>query len=159
MFTLRCTSRLLVRLGEPADQLPSSPTTRLGDWYANVVRVGRSQCVLAISERTLLPALLPAAPFVSIPARLPEAVGDVLLAIGIQPELVCSEVGEMQPVGLARTQSRQLLGSMTDFARLIEGYMELKLPLLDVALRLAEAPCGPIAMRSPEDVTRDLFRQ
>jgi hypothetical protein len=38
----------------------ANTTTRLGDWYANLLRIGRLQLVLAISERTFFPVVVAA---------------------------------------------------------------------------------------------------
>jgi hypothetical protein len=54
-------------------ELPQS-TKKLGDWYANVVVIERQYLVLAASSITLLPVVLHAAPFKTLPARLAEAV-------------------------------------------------------------------------------------
>jgi hypothetical protein len=60
MFTLRCTQKLLARLKAVPAAQPQLPDTVLGDWYANLIRCGRTQVVLAVSERTLLPVVLQA---------------------------------------------------------------------------------------------------
>ena len=85
MVTLRCTKKLLDRLdGQPCDEdaVPAS-TGRLGDWFANLLIVRRQQLVLAVSGVTLLPVLLPAATFKTLPQRFPVAVADMLVALGI----------------------------------------------------------------------------
>ena len=69
MFTLRCTRRLLERFGEPAADVPA-PTTVLGDWYANLLNVGRLRLVLCTSERTLLTVLVPAKDVSALPDQL-----------------------------------------------------------------------------------------
>ena len=57
MLVLRCTQKLLARLKQ-ADNLPAiESTTRLGDWYGNVLQLGRRQHLLFISE-TLMHASL-----------------------------------------------------------------------------------------------------
>lgn len=55
------------------------------------------------------------------------------------------------------TASRQVLGSMNDFAYLMEAYRERSTSLLEVALNMAEAPCSPIGMNSPRRATLELF--
>lgn len=52
MITIRCTQKLLRRV-HPTDE-PRPSTTRLGDWYANLVFARPEQLVLCVSERTLL---------------------------------------------------------------------------------------------------------
>jgi hypothetical protein len=101
VFTLRCTQRLLTRLkGPPVDGAANEPTTRLGDWYANLLHLGRTQLVLAVSERTFLPVVISAAPANSIATRLRDGVVDVLAALGVDSTSVNREVAEMETVVL-----------------------------------------------------------
>jgi len=62
MFTLRCTKKLLTRLGSPVPVDEVDPTTRLGDWYANLLFQPGGQVVLFVNERSLLPVLVAASP-------------------------------------------------------------------------------------------------
>jgi hypothetical protein len=55
LFTLRCTKKLLTRLKVKPDPRPPPSTTKLGDWYADVLNLGRERLVLCVSELTLLP--------------------------------------------------------------------------------------------------------
>jgi hypothetical protein len=59
---------------------------------------------------------------------------------------------------VAPTNDRRVLGSINDFDRMLEAYLDGR-PLVEVALHLSEAPCGPIAMESPGRATIALFRQ
>ena len=59
MVVLRCTQKLLVRLKQVGDLPPVESTTRLGDWYGNILRIGRRQHLLFISEQSRLPVVLP----------------------------------------------------------------------------------------------------
>lgn len=53
MITLRCTRKILDRLGIPADAKGfNAPTNALGDRYVNLLRAGREQVVVATSERS-----------------------------------------------------------------------------------------------------------
>jgi hypothetical protein len=58
MIVLRCTQKLLVRLKQTGDLQAAESTTRLGDWYGNILRIGRRQHLLFISERSRLPVVL-----------------------------------------------------------------------------------------------------
>ena len=57
MVALRCTARLLARVGPPQEVTVSS-TTVLGDWYAAPLGVNRQRYVLLISEHSRLPVLM-----------------------------------------------------------------------------------------------------
>ena len=53
---------------------PAPADTVLGDWYANLIRIGRIQVVLAVSERSLLPVVVPARDSRALVQRLCEAL-------------------------------------------------------------------------------------
>lgn len=63
----------------------------------------------------------------------------------------------MADVAIGRTASKRVLGSMNDFAWMIDGYLEGTTSLLDVSLRLAETPCSPLEMDTPRRATVALF--
>jgi hypothetical protein len=56
-----------------------------------------------------------------------------------------------------KTANRQVLGSMNDFAWLLEAYLDHGDALLEASLRLADAPCSPLKMDRPKDITREVF--
>ena len=49
------------------------------------------------------------------------------------------------------------LGSMNDFAQMLEARRDDDEPLLQKALWLAESPCSPIGMDSPWESTAKVF--
>jgi ribosomal protein S28E/S33 len=160
MYTLRCTQKLLAR-GLEADAIAQpEPTTLLGDWYANVIICNRQHVVLCMSERTLLPVLLPAKDAKSLPFRLADATCEVLGRLGIEPGAVQVERKRMEGVRVGRTASRRLLGSLNDFMFQLEVGLKSspERTLIEQALWLAETPCKPIEYASPEIATRALFQ-
>ena len=159
MFAIRCTKKLLGRMRVEVDVNPPEPTTILGDWYANILRFGKQQYILAVSEKTLLPVLLPATEAKLLPKRLPGAVFDVLKGLGIPWGAIDREMGEMQEAVIGRTANRKVLGTLNEFSfaapyRLVEGAS-----LVEVALWLAETPCGAIGMNFPDRLTADAFAE
>lgn len=171
MYVLRCTQRLLGRLGASVD--PTVPeaesTTVLGNWYANPLNVGRLRLILCTNEKSLLCALVPARNPARLSDRLREAVGRLLPRLGIEQRDIQRELREMAWHQVGRTRSRQVLGSMNDFAFLADGYIRndgadvgmavaRNVDLDEIALTLARAPCSPISYQSPEHFTHALFR-
>jgi hypothetical protein len=155
MVVLRYTQKLLRRLHEkPAEFAPSS-STLLGDWYAKILWMHRRPLVLAVSARTLLPVLLPARDPASLGPGFAAALGGVLAALGVPADQVAREQSQMAEVAFASTMSRQILGTMNDFDRMLD--VAPGQSLIEAALELAEAPCGPIGMESPDRVTVNLF--
>ena len=58
MLTIRCTQRLLkaFRIKVIDEETPS--TTRLGDWYANLIGTTCGNRILCVSDRSLLAVVL-----------------------------------------------------------------------------------------------------
>lgn len=138
---------------------PLEPDTVLGDWTANLVRVGRTQVVLAISERTLLPIVLPAREGRTLARRLAEAIEPVLLLVGIPAEAARAELEAMQDAVIAKTASRRVLGSLKELSYHLEGELHYRpdRTLLDHARALAETPMKLIDYGSPNQATIAAF--
>lgn len=157
MFTLRCTRSLLKRLKARPDPLPPAPTTKLGDWYCNLLHTRPQQLVLCASERTLLPVVIPAKGTESVAVRVTAAVGEMLRGIGVPDTAVKAELAAMVDVTISTTASRTVLGSMNDFAFMLESHLAYGDSLVETALKLADAPCSPIGMKSPREATVELL--
>ena len=149
MFTLRCTAKLRDRLNAPSETSPVTPSTRLGDWYAHLLFT-RPQLVLCVSERTLLPVLVPARDGGGLVQRLREGVGQVLRTLDVPDAVIAAEQSVMSQAIIGKTRSRQVLGSINDFVRMLDWYLGRHRTLLDVSLHLAETPCGPLKGNSPK---------
>jgi hypothetical protein len=156
VFTLRCTAKLLRRLGGPHDTSPAAPSTRLGDWYAHLLFT-RPQLVVCVSERTLLPVLIPARDATALVPRLREGAVRMLRSLGIPEAVVAAEATAMAQAVIGKTASRQVLGSMNAFVWMLDSYLAHHDTLLDVSLHLAETPCGPLRMKAPRDETIRVF--
>jgi hypothetical protein len=89
--------------------------TRLGDWYAKDVSLGRRRLVLCVNEHSRLAVVLEAAPYASIPERLPTAVGVLLEGLVPSREAIEREVAAMQTISIAKTNSRSVLGSLNEY--------------------------------------------
>ena len=171
MMTLRCTQKLLERLSLSGNlDAPEtlSPTSMLGDWYATILFTRPSQLVLAVSEKSRLCLLLPARELSTLAPRFRTEVAELLRRIGASEEEVEREVQGMSPLTFASTKvlsdtgtsvNRSVLGSMNDFTRMVKFSLQRReWPLLDLSEQMCETPCGPLQMRSPKEVARDLLR-
>jgi len=170
MMTLRCTQKLLERLSLSGNlDAPEtlSPTPVLGDWYATILFTRPSQLILAVNEKSRLCLLLPARELSTLAPRFCVEAAELLQRIGVSEEAVEHEVQEMSPLTLASTRvlsetgtsvSRSVLGSMNDFTRMVKFSLQRReWPLLDLSEQMCETPCGPLQMRSPKEVARELL--
>lgn len=155
VFAFRFTQKLLERLSTAPDPRPAPPDTVLGDWHANLVRAVRTQLVLAVSERTLLPVVVPVRDGRSLVRRLTEDLESMLTAVGIPAEGVIAERSAMQCWVIGNTANRRILGSLNDLA------FQLKVGLLDSpgqallaqSLWLVKTPLKIIEYGSPDRAT------
>jgi hypothetical protein len=160
VLTIRCTRKLLSRLGAEAIVDPPSPTNRLGDWYANVVFVRQVPLIICVSERSQLPVLVEAKGASCFGPRFREAARSVLQGIGAGPDTVGREVREMGSFAIGMTASRRVLGSLNDLASLARFEIEdnPSIDLVTLAVKLAETPCSPLKYESPRTVSLVLLR-
>jgi hypothetical protein len=160
MVVLRCTHTLLLRLKQ-FDEVPDArSTTRLGDWYGNLIRMGNRHVLLFISERSRLPILIPVRQANRLHVSFPDAVCHMLAAVAVRAEAVERERLEMSQIVFGRTRSRSLLGSLNDFSMMARMHFITRRsdPLERIARELAETPLIlPFDGAHPSVVTRRLF--
>ena len=138
MFTLRCTRKLLRRLGAKPSSEVVEPSTVLGDWYANLLHLRPQQLVLAMNERSLLCVLVPAAPIGSLGERLRAEVGGLLTDIGVPSGPVAAERAAMESMAIGATASRAVLGCMNDAVFQLSHRRAPGVSLRDLGLQLAQ---------------------
>jgi hypothetical protein len=145
VLIVRATNKLLQRVGPPTLQESEQSTTLLGQWYATAL-FWKPQIALLVNEPTLLPVLMPLAPAATWPARIGQQVATVLTAHAIPTSVIDEELRHMRDCRLARTTNRSVVGIMNEFTYLAEAYHDHHpgQDLLDLAMRLATTPCGPL---------------
>ena len=158
MVVIRGTQKLLRRL-RPVTEVGCESTTRLGDWLGSLLGVEHQRVVLFISQHSRLPVVLPGRNLKDLPHQLPLAVGAILDALGIPPHAVRAELNAMADAVLAPTNSRSLVGTLTDLSYAVKLRLaqEPDVNLMTLALWLSETPMGPMDYRAPDEVTRQLF--
>lgn len=159
MLTIRATAKLLKKIKDVTNENPPASTGTLGDWYCNALIIQRQHIILCVSEKSLLPILLPSKDMATFPLRLREAVAGALKEIGISDLLIEKEILEMRSWVFSKTASRQILGSMNDFAHILSVTMERGFSLEDHAEFLRDTPCSPIGMNTPARATVEAFSE
>jgi hypothetical protein len=159
MFTFRCTQKLIKRLSLSVVSNPPNPTTRLGDWYGNVLFIRHHRLIIFISDRSLLPVIMPIRERQPLLFNFRTRLSALLLQLGAEEHLVSDELNRMEETVIAPTASPSVLGSMNDFTQNAKVYFQMHddFRLLDLELWLAEAPCGPLDYRPPNQVAPALL--
>jgi hypothetical protein len=160
MVVLRCTQKLLARLKRPEAPPDVASTTRLGDWYGNILRIGHHQYLLFISERSRLPVVIPIREAKRLEMIFPDAVCVGLAAVGIADECIAQERSRMSEISFGPTMNRSVLGTLNDFAFMAKtgnanrGEPESPQELIRF---LARTPILPLDGASPIALTRAAF--
>lgn len=151
MYTLRCTQKLRSRGLKPSEGAGRAPDTVLGDWYATLLHCRPQQLVLCVSERSLLPVVLPARDARSLPQRLAETVPVMLAALGVPADAIAEEFAAMTDARVGPTASRSVLGSLTQLSYLLEVFQAQNddHSFLELSLRLAQTPLSALGPDSP----------
>jgi hypothetical protein len=138
---------------------PPASTTALGDWYATLIVIRPRHLVLCVSEKSLLPIIVPAKPIGEIAPQLFIGILKMLQALRIPNEVIDRELAAMDEIHIAKTASRSILGSLRDFSIHLR-YMPADLLTgspLKPSLELAEVPCKPLNYMNPGEMTRALM--
>ena len=162
MVVLRCTQKLLVRLKQTGDQPAVESTTRLGDWYGNILRIGRRRHLLFISERSRLPVVLPIGEANWLGTVFPDAVCERLSIVGVAAADIVDERMRMSELAFGRTRNRSLLGTLNDFAFMAQsGDARRTEPESQEELRrfLSQTPILPLDGASPIKLTQAAFER
>jgi hypothetical protein len=159
MLTLRCTRRLMDHLGikpTPAG-IPEPFDSLLGDWYAGLVQlIGVAPLMLCVNEPTryaIVIQLEGGEDLGILHACLTEGACEAVRRVGASRQTVRRVEKEYADgVRIAATQSRSVLGTMNDLARLLEGYLgglsgaKLQEAFADVEDYLNVVPHRPLGM-------------
>ena len=149
MYVVHGTQRFLDHVGTPKPAGEVDPvTTRLGSWYATLAR-WRPNVALFVSEATLLPVFVPAAPARSLLVRFPAALAEVLEGHGVPAAWINEELAQMDDLLTAKTASRSLVGVLNEYI-FLAGHHRAGKPEFDLeslSVDLARTPMSPLYKR------------
>jgi hypothetical protein len=159
MMTLRCTRKLLERVGVSAKAETAPPTTVLGDWYAKVVCASPQQLVLCMNERTLLVVVLPPRDFKNVAPRFRAQVVSLLTRIGVPAPAIAAEEKAMLVFGFGPTANRRVLGCL-NAAAFVVSY-ELENPqfssIAELEDHFSDYNYSPTGYRRPRELAQEFF--
>lgn len=171
MPRFHCTKKLLAHLGVPVspqadlEQAYTHAEPRLGDWYANLIRLENRNAVLYTNERTLFSFLV-----FGIRAKTPGLLPSGFIK-GLAAALAFEGHGEAEVgailseyegvVCFTTAPNQKVLGSMTAIVQDLEHIIRHKggLPftdLDDVVHRFNNTPWSAIGYRHPSELVREL---
>ena len=153
MISLRCTQRLLSRLGGSDEAPPGarSGSSALGDWYGNLLVSRPRYLVLCTNAVTLLSVVVPLAPARGLVGRFREAAKYRIMQVNAPLESRSAEVNALVEIRLDRTESRSVLASMNQLAFGAQVWLE-NCPggdLEELGRWLCDTPCSALRTSWP----------
>lgn len=163
MLILRPTASLAKRMKLKLSKTDLTSDTALGDWYALDFILSRKQFIMCTSQKSRLAVIMKAAPYVTFPNRIQNAVGDVLKFIGVSDLNIEAEKNKMSKFVIAKTEDRSILGTMNDYRFQLEfndhsGRLDLNNPLL-MSKHLSKMISLVLLEGYPMDAALKLFGQ
>lgn len=147
MYALHATRKLRDRAKQRIVAALPEPTTWLGNWYGTVL-FWRPQLALLVNEQTLFPVLMPLASASTLLDRFPDAFSETMATVGVDPVFIAAELAEMDKGQWTKTANRSMIGVMNEFGFLANQWRQpWDSDPVEVALWLAETPCGPLYRR------------
>jgi hypothetical protein len=121
--------------------------------------VGHQRFILLASEHSRLAVLMPGRDAKHLARNFPAALAAVLAPLGVPAPAIEAEIDAMREYVVTVTNSRSVLGSLNDYAHILQFWVgrEPDMDLVEVALRLSETPSGPLGHKRPGDVTLQLL--
>ncbi len=164
MIKLKCTKKLLTRMGELPEEVLLDRTKGLGDWVANIVPIWGGELLILLNERTILTIVLP-----------PSAVSDLRVAFRNQvvlllenletPEVFIREVSsEMSSISIGVTDSRRMLALLRDASYYYQDAADFVPPdkirnQVEMEIHMADWLYGPPPYQRPFDLLHDVIRE
>lgn len=131
MPVIRCTQKLLKEIGVNTSSLKdSSPSgALLGDWYANLIKISRSKCILFVSEGTLFSFLVLKAPrteLSNLKNVFIENLKQTLIHEGVDEKIIEKLINQYDSTEYDKTNNRNIVASMNHMAFIYDVSISLK---------------------------------
>jgi hypothetical protein len=111
------------------------------------------------SELSLLSVVMPLRERKSLLQNFRLRLAELLEVFGVAEDQIKNELDEMEEFSISTTASRSILASMRDLKINADFYVWRypEASLLDLEIRLAQIPCGPLDMAFPYEVAVGLL--
>lgn len=123
MVQIKCTRKLVRRIGAKPAGGESNPSTVLGDWHANIIPVWGGEIIISLNERSLLTVILPAAAVEDLGAELRYRAFSLIERLNLPARFV---EAEFESVVITKADNRTMLGRLNQVTLYCDGKIDLK---------------------------------
>ena len=167
MQLIRCTGKLQKEMGlKKSDLLDTEPPfSYLGSWHANLIHIDRRKCVLFVNDKTLVNFITPdvsRAEIRNLNCLFKGYLRCVLADEGVIFPATEKIMSEYDEVGYAKTNSKSVLGSMSDLAFHYKYHIQEEggvhsSAIPDIIRKLNHMPMGAIEYTYPIEALKAMY--
>lgn len=116
MINIKCTRRLLTRVGAKASAPGSRGTRVLGDWHANMIPVWGGEIIICLNERSLLTVILPASAAEKLGPELRYRAFGLIERLNAPARFAEAVEAEFETIVIGKADNRTMLGRLNQVA-------------------------------------------
>jgi hypothetical protein len=164
VIKLKCTKKLLSRLGEIPSDIPSDSSQVLGDWVGNIIPIMGGELLIFLNERSLLTIVIERSAISDLRTAFRNQVIQLLEYLEI-PEAYIQEVkSEMSMVSIVRTDGRRMLALLRDASYYFQNAVDFIPPdrirnKIEMEMHMADWLYGPPPYQRPIDLLSELVQE
>ena len=163
MIKLKCTKKLLSRLGEaPIDELNASSPI-LGDWVGNLIPIWGGELLIFINEKSLLTIVVKSSAISDIRSTFVDQVILLLEHLGLPGVFIHEVKSEMSTISIVKTDSRRMLALLRDASYYYQDVVDFIPPdrirnQIEMEIHMAGWLYGPSPYQRPIDLIYELVK-
>jgi len=167
MPVIRCTQKLLKEIGVNTSSLKDSNPSGavLGDWYANMIKLSGSKCILFVNERTLFSFLVlkvPRTKLSNLKNVFIDNLKQTLIHEDIDKQVIKNIINQYLNIEYGKTNNRNIVASMNHIAFIYDVSISLKggireCNIQEIIHNTNRTFHKNTGMRYPDEILKDLI--
>ena len=161
MIKLKCTKKLLSRLGEAPVDEPNVISPALGDWVGNIIPLWGGELLIFINEKSLLTIVIKPSAISDLRATFSNHVILLLEQLQIPKTFIQEVKSEMSIISVGKTDSRRMLSLLRDASYYYQDSVNFIPPdrirnQIEMEIHMACWLYGPSPYQRPIDLLHEI---
>ncbi len=164
MMKLKCTKRLLSRLGEVRQEVHGDDSKILGDWVGNITPIMGGELLIFLNERSLLTIVLAPSAVSDLRASFRNQVILLLENLETLDPFIHEVESEISTISIEVTDSRRMLALLRDASYYYRETVDFDPPdtirnNIEMEIHMADWLYGPSPYQRPRDLLHELVQE
>lgn len=161
MVQIKCTRKLLFRIGVKPQVATPPEAAILGNWHANIIPVWGGEIILGLNEGSLLTVILPASAAENLGPELRYRAFYLMERLNVPARFVEAVEAEFDIIAISKADNRTMLGRLNQVALYCDriDLKHFKRDQRDAEDFLTRWLHGPTPYRRPVDILGGLITE